>query len=97
MKRTSNDPNPEEYPRNLKDIFNAIDAGDIPFAIHGIRLYASGAKAKNAISSVHLTESTDKAIFLLENGRSSEAREELNQTDTLLVDAINNPSLFGKK
>ena len=97
MKRTSNDPNPEEYPRNLKGIFYAIDAGDIPFAIQGIRLYASGAKAKKAISSAHLMESTKKAVSLLENGRSSEAREELNRTDTLLIDAINNPSLFKKK
>jgi len=97
MKRVSSCSNPKGYPRNLKNIFYAIDAGDIPLAIQGIRLYASAPKSREAISSTDLTDSTNKAIFLLENGRSSEAREELNRMNTLLVDAINNPSLFGKK
>lgn len=96
MKRMSNDSNPEEYPRNLKEIFRAIDAEDFPLATRIIQLYASEAKAKNAISSAQLTKSTDKAIAFLESGRSSEAKEELSRVDARLCSAINNPSFFGK-
>ena len=96
MKRTSNDSTPEGYPKNLKAIFCAIDAENVPLAIQIIQLYAKEIKAKKAIFSERLTESTDKAISLLENGRPSEAKEELNRIDTLFCDAINNPSLLRK-